>query len=147
MNAVYLIKGSLPHEGQSFFGGYSITNDEIRISARTLLDFFAGRISHQQFLAAYHFVPGGDGHSNTWNPFDRKRKEGRLITEITIEKRSTEHDDDWLVIRFGAPDPAISPYSAPGSDTTRSQSARERRRRDRGNGKQTVPGSTVQSRG
>jgi hypothetical protein len=38
--------------------------------------------------------------------------EGRLISDIQIEKSDAE-DDDWIQIEFGDPDPAIAPLIVP----------------------------------
>jgi hypothetical protein len=39
--------------------------------------------------------------------------EGRLFEAARIENDVTEQDDDWLVFRFGEPDPAVTPYIVP----------------------------------
>lgn len=114
-NAINLVKGSVPHEGRSFYGGWTITPDEIKISARTLLGFFAGRISQEAFSNAYHFMPGGAPSSDTWNPFERKLQAGRLVHEVVVERPSGERDDEWLVFRFGPPDPAVTQFTRPES--------------------------------
>jgi hypothetical protein len=124
VNAINLIRGTRPHEGESFYGGYSVTNDEIRISARVLMDFMAGRLSLKDFSDVYHFAPGGESSSNTWNPFNTKLQNGRLISEIRVDKTHGDRDDDWLVIRFGSPDPAITPFAVPDLEAATSKGRR-----------------------
>jgi len=49
---------------------------------------------------------------------------GRLIVESSLEETKDERDDNWLMFKFGAPDPAISPFKMP---QEANQSTRERR--------------------
>lgn len=102
-----------PNEGNTFIGGLEVSNNEIKISARVLLDLLAGRITQEDFFKAYKFGPGEEGEWPSSNPFLSELKQGKLITEIKVEKTEDERDDDWLAIRFSGPDPAIFPFVVP----------------------------------
>ncbi len=96
-----------PNTGLSHYGGYSMTGNTLKISARTLAELLAGVIDIDRFNAD-HF--GHNAEDSYTSDFFRSRiAEGRMIEKIELEK-SEESDDDWVVIRFGEPDPAISPY-------------------------------------
>jgi len=96
-------KVNLWNEGDSFFGGLAMDGKRVRISARTILELLAGRLDHARFLKAHDF--------DRLNPFANGLKQGRLIVSAQIERSGDpEEDDEWLVLEFGDPDPAISPY-------------------------------------
>lgn len=109
-NAVYLLEGARKHEGSSHYGGLTVGDREIQISARAVLDLLAGKITQERFLEVHKF-DGMRDHAATINPFARMRKEGRMISEVTVEMDG--EDDDWLTVKFGDPDPAISQFRAP----------------------------------
>ena len=84
-----------------------MSENEIRISARGLLELLSGKISQERFFTLHQWVP-------MENPLHAQLSQGRLITEITIEKGAgEERDDDWLTIRFGERDPAVAPFITP----------------------------------
>ncbi|HWT01581.1 MAG TPA: hypothetical protein VN256_15140 [Pyrinomonadaceae bacterium] len=82
---------------------------EVKISARTLLGLLAGTINQQQFLEDYGFVPDKENTLPSRNPFAINLEQGKLITEINLEK-SEHEDDDYIVFKFGETDAAISPF-------------------------------------
>jgi hypothetical protein len=100
-------------EGQSFYGGLTVGSHEVKISARALLDLLAGRVTQEQFFEAHYFGPREGGTYPSANPFSNMREEGKLITEIVVEENEGELDDDWLTIKFGDPDPAVTPFTVP----------------------------------
>ena len=100
-------------EGKSFFGGLRMDSQTVRISSRTLHELLAGRIDQRRFLEGHGFVPS-EGQSSASNPFATKLDQGRLISEVTVEKMEN-HDDDWITIHFGEEDAAISKFRKPGS--------------------------------
>ena len=55
-----------------------------------------------------------EGQSSASNPFATKLDQGRLISEVSVEKMENL-DDDWITIRFGEEDAAISKFRKPGS--------------------------------
>jgi hypothetical protein len=74
----------------------------VKMSARLLLELLAGTKTIQEFEAGYDFQRGQ-------NPFHRMLAEGRLISNVTVEHRPKQ-DDDTVIIDFGEPDPAVSPF-------------------------------------
>ena len=111
-NAINLLKSPIKNEGDSFNGGLTLSSNEIKISARAVLDLLAGRTTQQDFLEAHGFI--GTRRTNyIGNPFAAKRQQGRLITDVKVTPGGERRDDDWLVISFGAPDPAVSPFTVP----------------------------------
>lgn len=111
-NAKHLLNSRVNNEGDSFIGGVTMSGDEIKISARAVMDLLSGRLSQQDFLEAHNFVPTSHG-TYIGNPFEYERQQGRLIREVTVESGGERRDDDWLRIRFGESDPAISPFRVP----------------------------------
>jgi len=103
-NALNFIKTSTANIGISFFGEGMASSDEIKISSRTLLDLLSGKITYEEFPEEYK------------NYLKRKASEGKLIDEIEIEKAPNEKDDDWLTIKFGEPDAAVSPFKIPNTN-------------------------------
>jgi hypothetical protein len=76
------------------FGVYHVTGTSVKISARTILELLAGRRTPSEINES----------------FERRLQQGRMITGIRVEKSEDESDDDRLIIEFGEPDPAISPF-------------------------------------
>jgi len=81
-----------------------MSGNKIKLSSRTILDLLAGNITYEEFPEAYK------------NYFKRRASEGKLIDEIKIEKAPDEEDDDWLIIEFGEPDAAVSPFKMPDTE-------------------------------
>ena len=86
----------------------------VKISARQLLEFLAGKQSIEDFTKdlASGRLP---------NPFHQMLAQGRLISSVTIEHHP-EKDDDTAIIEFGPPAPAVSPFRIKG-ELTKSPSA------------------------
>ena len=83
-----------------------MSDNEIKISSRTILDVLAGKISQEDFIKSkFHPLVG--------NPFENKLKQGKLITSIEIEKCEGENDDELMVFKFGEADVAISDFESP----------------------------------
>jgi hypothetical protein len=101
INAINAMEATKAYKGDSFSGGATMSENEIKLSARTVLDLLAGKITYEDFPDAYK------------DYFINMAVEGRLFAEARIEKDDYEKDDDWLVFRFGRPDPAVAPYAAP----------------------------------
>ncbi|WP_375772368.1 hypothetical protein NR798_16270 [Archangium gephyra] len=106
INALNHLDSHWRREGRSFFGSFSMKNNTIRISARGLLSYLAGKVSQEDFLKAHQ---AGDGWVTV---FDVMARQGRTIQSIRIEKND-DLDDDWAVFDFGPPDPAVTPLKAP----------------------------------
>jgi hypothetical protein len=79
-----------------------------RVSARRLLEVLAGKFSPSEI----DLVFGGSAEpdiSGLSNPFKSALAMGQLITEIGLEPVEGM-DDDRITIKFGGPDPAVSPF-------------------------------------
>lgn len=107
-NAVNHLKGGNPQEGNKN-GELSMSSNEITISARTLMELLSGRMTSQEFTDRYDSIPSGFRAPGYTNFFDMRLKEGKLISDISIEKSIT-NDDDVITIKLRGPDPAISSF-------------------------------------
>jgi len=88
--------------GSNFRGACNVSENQIRMSARDLLELLAGVLRQDAFESLPFMVRS--------NPFLNKLANGQLITDVRIEKDKTDADDDWAVLEFGNPDPAVSPF-------------------------------------
>lgn len=77
-----------------------MSGDDVRISARTLMEVLAGHISLDVFLDRH-----GRGQRLVLL-LEQKLRQGRLLTNAVVEPVPGQ-DDDWITFRFGAPDPAV----------------------------------------
>jgi len=94
------------NEGESFYGGLTMSGRSVKISSRTILEFLAGRLDPQAFIEGHGF--------DQRNPFQTNLQEGRLITKVQVEGSSvSEEDDDRLIFTFGEPDAAVSAFKLP----------------------------------
>ena len=88
-----------------------MTDKSVKFSARVLLDYLAGRIDQAEFQRQSGLFFGrrqGPGPS----VFELWLRQGRLIANIELE-RCPEKDDDWIIITFSEPDPAVSKFVPP----------------------------------
>ena len=100
-----------------YLGGWMVRGNEIRISARELLDLLAGRLDQKRF-AQNHDIGGGK------NIFSLYQSQGKMIKRAEVERRP-EEDDDWVILEFSADDPAVSDFRAPRPDKlTRTEQGR-----------------------
>ncbi len=106
----YLAVASRRRSGTSFWGGYTVTDNTIRLSARSVLELLAGKVTVEEFQRAHGFI-SWQGRRAV-NPPAAFLSAGRLITASRIERVENE-DDDWLVLEFGDPDPAVTPFRIP----------------------------------
>ena len=81
---------------------------QIKISARGLLGLLAGELQHKDFLEGQGFVAGEEVTPKVINPFLSHLRAGELIADISVER--SDLDDDYIVITFGAADPAVSDF-------------------------------------
>jgi hypothetical protein len=117
MNAANRLKGKNRKEGLSNYGRLKMSRKRAEISARGLLALLSGRVSQEKFLKDHGLIPS-ETHKDAINLFEQNLREGRLIDSIRIEKSSDE-DDDRIIIEFGNPDPAISPFALPKNKITK----------------------------
>jgi hypothetical protein len=96
----------------------------VKISARQLLKFLAGKQSIEEFTKhlASDRLP---------NPFHQMLEQGRLISSVTIEHHP-EKDDDTAIIEFGPPDAAVSPFRVKDTSPNRHPPSPVRARSDFG---------------
>lgn len=111
INAAHKVSNRLEKQGSSFYGGSTMTSKTIKISSRGLLELLSGRIEQKKFLQDHCFIPTSERPTDR-NPFDLKLNEGKLISNIWVEK-SVNNDDDWIVFEFGKTDPAIFRFINP----------------------------------
>jgi hypothetical protein len=100
-NAMHHLQATRSHSGR--YIGTLKSGGPVKMSARMLLEILAGRRTLEDFGKEYSFDRLG-------NPFSQMLDQGRLISEITIEKHP-DKDDDVAVIEFRGPDAAVSPFS------------------------------------
>lgn len=89
-------------------GSVKVGSTEIEFSARSILNLLSGKVKPEHLF--YHSP----------NPFAEMLKEGRLIKEIRIKRTREDDDDEWMIFKFGDPDPAVSPFIVPMSSTSKS---------------------------
>jgi hypothetical protein len=85
------------HMGNLIMGG------DIKMSARVLLEILTGEKQLSEFESGF-------GLKSEENPFKQMLRSGRLISEVSIERR-TDEDDDVVTLRFGDRDAAVHPFS------------------------------------
>jgi hypothetical protein len=75
--------------------------ERVRVSARAVLEFLAGRLTREQFkdFAAADL-------------FEQTLRQGLTISGVTLEPSGADNDDDYLVFEFGS-DPAAMPFREP----------------------------------
>jgi hypothetical protein len=108
VNALYFLNPEEPlpdSSYNSFNGGVQMTSNEIRLSSRTLVRLLAGRVSVEKFLRDNHLA----GSPAAMPFFEDQLKEGRMLVSARVDHVPGD-DDDWVVLAFGEPDPAIAPF-------------------------------------
>lgn len=104
-------------QGQPF-GGYGVSDNWIKLPSRALTEVLAGQMNTEEFFRMLRFRQRDeDTKDGMWNQFDRILAEGRMIKNIRVEK-CEDDDDDWIVFEFGEPDPALSQFITPGSQSS-----------------------------
>ncbi|TAL55733.1 MAG: hypothetical protein EPN89_00240 [Methylovulum sp.] len=112
-NAIHHLDSKNGKTGRSNFGGFHMSGKTIKISTRALTELLAGEIDLQLFLEAHGFK------SDPLNPsrsclhfFENQLSRGNTLQNAFVEEE--EHkDDDWIVLEYDGPDPAISPFRVP----------------------------------
>lgn len=101
VNAMYHLKGRDGMVGRHL--GTLSHGGSIEMSARMLLEILAGRMTIQDFEREYGMKPEE-------NPFRRMLAQGRLLKNLSVQANS-DKDDDRVVLSFGEPDAAVSPFT------------------------------------
>jgi hypothetical protein len=102
-NAHRPVGGNKQHWGRQL-GGCRMGDKTIRMSARTVSELFAGKITMDQFIQSQGLDPTIF--------FTRHLRNGNTLKNASVE-RNEHSDDDWIVLEYDGPDPAISPYRVP----------------------------------
>jgi hypothetical protein len=89
----------------------------VRISARRLLEILSGKLSPSEIDLVFGGSIEPDLPSLP-NPFRSALAAGQMITEIGLESLEGK-DDDWITIKFGDGDPAVSPFRVRPLDPSR----------------------------
>lgn len=103
--------GYNPKELRPLAGGWSVSYNEIRISASAVLGFLAGAVTQEELFSALGFKPQSGKPAAIRNPFESMLSRKMQLQEIRIEE--TAHDDGYLVFRFEGQDPALSAFTNP----------------------------------
>lgn len=111
-NAINWLKNN-KNIGRSLYGGYSMSGNKIKISTRALTELLAGQIGLQQFLEDHRLKPNPlDPGDSSISFFENQINRGNMMKNASVE-RTNDNDDDWLVLEYSGPDPAISPFQTP----------------------------------
>jgi len=113
--AQHLLRRNQPQVGLSHIGGYCMQSLEIKVSSRSLVSLMAGKPAPNWPITKEPTV--GEFHPGATEFFKRHLEKGRTIQLIRLE-RDDNFDDDWVVITFSPPDPALSPYVVPDRGTS-----------------------------
>jgi hypothetical protein len=115
VNAIHYLKYSQKKqrngrrvEGLSHKGAYRMRGDEIKISARMVVELLAGVLDSKK-LTEYSNSLGSDERNPISDFFLRQLMDGKMIEEISVERCANE-DDDWIRFKFGSKDAAISEF-------------------------------------
>jgi hypothetical protein len=103
-NALNRLAGKNSNIGDSFYGGCKMKGNEIKISARTLVELLAGTLDQKRFLEDHGAIVSGF--------FNRQILNGNTIDSVNLEQCEGK-DDDWIILKFDGPDAAISPFHLP----------------------------------
>jgi len=84
-----------------YWGNLHMSRD-VKLSARILLEILAGERKLEEFERDFSLNSGR-------NPFRRALAEGRMISDVSVERRAND-DDDIITLHFGKKDAAIGPF-------------------------------------
>jgi hypothetical protein len=111
INAIHHLQSQEKWVSISLKGGFEMTLEEVRLSVRAIQELLAGHLTQEEFFKLHGMIDM-QGTRGIRNPFERALAEGRLIESTAVETNS-DKDDDWLIFRFGEPNPAISRFRVP----------------------------------
>jgi hypothetical protein len=84
-------------------GWSRIMNDKVKVSSRSFMEWFAGKVSDEAFQRDHAVVRAYVAS---------RLAEGRMIARVDVE-RLPDEDDDVIVLSFSEPDVAISNFVVP----------------------------------
>jgi len=92
----------------SFYRGFTMCQDEIKISSRMITELLAGILNYEKFDSDQK--QGTLDKKNMIKDFFlRQYFDGKMIENISIEK-CQEKDDDWIRFKYGSCDTAVSKF-------------------------------------
>jgi hypothetical protein len=95
-------------EGLSHKGGYQMCGDEIKISARMVVELLAGILDPKE-IARNSSSLRSEQQNHISDFFLNQLMDGKMIEEISVEK-CVDEDDDWIKFKFSSKDAAISEF-------------------------------------
>lgn len=99
---------SKKNEGLSHYGGFTMSQNEIKISSRMLTELLAGVLKFEKFDTD-HKQMSNDDRNIIKDFFLNQLSMGCMVDNISIDKCHDE-DDDWIKIKYGFSDAAITKY-------------------------------------
>ena len=89
-----------------------MSRNHIKISAREVMEVLAGQrtVSEMNLANRWHLSTDDKRGGETQNPFERWLAQGCLPSSISVENTDENDADNWLDIKIGDPDPAISRF-------------------------------------
>ncbi len=121
-NAVNVFDERFSNQGKPFLGSYTTMENQIKISARAVIELLSGEITQEDFFAIYEFVLNANSlryESLATNPF--KLLQGKSLSKVEVEIGENEADDDWLIFNFGNADAATSKFVLPENQKLKSK--------------------------
>lgn len=109
--AVQRSAGKIRWSENTCYGGWSVSENKVRISSRSLLALLSGEVDSKTFLEDHGFAESRKfGYFRTATDiFGAMKEQGRMISSIKVVPHPLR-DDDWLEIEFEKLDPAISKF-------------------------------------
>jgi hypothetical protein len=98
--------------GLGHHGGFTMSGNSIKVSAREVLEVLSGRCSVDEINKKGDATSRGrtSGPNTMPRLIELYLSQGRLPTQISIIKTDENDCDDWIEFEFGPPDPAITPF-------------------------------------
>jgi hypothetical protein len=99
--------------GWGHHGGYKMSGQRLKVSAREVLEVLAGRRTAQEINELDDELSRGDSSGPNTMPrlMEHYLSRGQLPVSISIVKTDENDNDDWIEFEFGPPDPAIVPFA------------------------------------
>ena len=92
-------------------GGWSMSDNEIKISESAVLGLLSGAVTQDELFKTLGFRPQAQKPSAIRNPFESMLSRKMRLREIQIEE--TTHDDNYVIFRFEGRDPALAAFTNP----------------------------------
>lgn len=98
--------------GLGHHGGFTMSGDSIKVSAREVFEVLSGRCSVDEINQKHDATRLGRDSGPDTMPrlIELYLSQGRIPTRISIIKTDENDCDDWIELEFGPPDPAIMPF-------------------------------------